>query len=379
MSMFHELMMKKKGMPSRYQEVEYIENTGTQYIDTGYVPNPNTEIETKLKVVEWATSSYGGVFGSRTSNHSADSFILCREGSNNNCRLEIDTNHYTIITNMNEGVDCLIKITATKFNCNGIDFNIDMSAIVPNGKNLYLFGTNENNHLETVYGSCHIRQYPFKISENGAIKRNFIPVYDTETQKYGMWESVQGKFYGNAGTGDFKGSIVGYTVVGSPTIVDGVVSGFSSANYLRAPDLPNYTKLERFVKFNTGTTTTNTRTIIGSSPYGSINLEATTNKIRTTIFVSPTYATMTLNTALLENTTYYYRDILENGTVKGYLYDSNMNLIEEKSSALGYDTGRYFIIGKTTNSERPFTNGSVYLNETYVKVDNKLWFNGQQA
>ena len=160
------------------------------------------------------------------------------------------------------------------------------------------------------------------------------------------------------------------TVVGSPTITDGVVSGFSASNYLQyIPKLPDYTKLERFVKFNTGAGTGSTRAIIGSSPYGSINLEVSTNKIRTTIFVSPNYATMTLDTPLLENTTYYYRDILENGTVKGYLYDSNMNLIESKTSALGYDTGRYFIIGKTTNSERPFTNGTVYLNETYIILD----------
>lgn len=29
----------KRGLPSEYQEVEYLESTGTQYIDTGVIPN----------------------------------------------------------------------------------------------------------------------------------------------------------------------------------------------------------------------------------------------------------------------------------------------------------------------------------------------------
>ena len=33
-------------LPSGYTQVEYIESTGTQYIDTGYIPNNNSEIET---------------------------------------------------------------------------------------------------------------------------------------------------------------------------------------------------------------------------------------------------------------------------------------------------------------------------------------------
>ena len=33
------------GLPLGYTEVEYLEGTGTQYIDTGYIPNNNSEIE----------------------------------------------------------------------------------------------------------------------------------------------------------------------------------------------------------------------------------------------------------------------------------------------------------------------------------------------
>ena len=35
-------------MPDEYQEVEYIESTGTQRINTGYIPKTNTKMELDL-------------------------------------------------------------------------------------------------------------------------------------------------------------------------------------------------------------------------------------------------------------------------------------------------------------------------------------------
>ena len=38
---------KSSRLPSEYQEVEYIESTGTQYIDTGLTPNGNYSFDIK--------------------------------------------------------------------------------------------------------------------------------------------------------------------------------------------------------------------------------------------------------------------------------------------------------------------------------------------
>ena len=46
--------------PDGYKEVEYIESTGTQYIDTGYIPKTNTKLE--------LTVSFSGTF-SPSENH----------------------------------------------------------------------------------------------------------------------------------------------------------------------------------------------------------------------------------------------------------------------------------------------------------------------
>ena len=47
MSVFRDLLMTMKnggGLPSDYQQVEYIQSSGTQYINTGFKPTGDTSI-----------------------------------------------------------------------------------------------------------------------------------------------------------------------------------------------------------------------------------------------------------------------------------------------------------------------------------------------
>ena len=49
---------KQGRLPSNYQEVEYIESTGTQYINTGLVGKTGYTIETDISFTQLATGSY---------------------------------------------------------------------------------------------------------------------------------------------------------------------------------------------------------------------------------------------------------------------------------------------------------------------------------
>ena len=66
-------------LPNEYQQVEYIESTGTQYIDTEYKPNQDTKIETKLEVVSKPTV-YGDLFGAREANTNQFHIIIRENG-----------------------------------------------------------------------------------------------------------------------------------------------------------------------------------------------------------------------------------------------------------------------------------------------------------
>ena len=51
------------------------------------------------------------------------------------------------------------------------------------------------------------KYYYFKVFVDGELVRSYVPVFDTTTAKYGLYDLVGRQFYGNDGTGDFTGPI----------------------------------------------------------------------------------------------------------------------------------------------------------------------------
>jgi len=60
-------------LPSEFQEVEYIESTGTQHIDTGVIPNQNTGFDiVYLSKDKIDSSDYGCIMGAREKSQSRE-------------------------------------------------------------------------------------------------------------------------------------------------------------------------------------------------------------------------------------------------------------------------------------------------------------------
>ena len=59
----NKLGLKAKKLPDEYKQVEYIESSGTQYIDTGFAPNKNTR--TVIDFMPTYSSGSLFIFGSR--------------------------------------------------------------------------------------------------------------------------------------------------------------------------------------------------------------------------------------------------------------------------------------------------------------------------
>ena len=65
-------------LPTEYQKIEYLETTGTQYIDTGYKATNNTMVESQFLM-----TSYGGfLYGSRDVLSSSDAHAFIQTGAN---------------------------------------------------------------------------------------------------------------------------------------------------------------------------------------------------------------------------------------------------------------------------------------------------------
>lgn len=177
-------------------------------------------------------------------------------------------------------------------------------------------------------------------------------------------------------------AIVGYTIVGTPTITDGVVSGFSSVNYLT---LPNYNQIvnsiEIVFKINQIPITITNNALICSlnSDFSFRSFVASTKKVQFSYTDINNTIKYVASTNTITNNTYCKFILNQSGA---FLYFSSNNLdwtLEysrtEKAKFSIINNGR---IGYLSNTYNMF-DGAIDLKETYIKVNDKLWFNGQQA
>lgn len=194
-------------LPNDYQEVEYIESTGTQYIDTG-ITNEKLDIDCKIKPTNSDTATYGFAFGYRTDsgvNHflcpikNASSYIFQYGNSTNGVQVGSSYNNvYTLFTNGN-------KITL-----NGTTTTVNEYTFTKYG-NIYLFALNQDGLLQTRPQN-KTQIYYFRMYQNGKLVRNFIPCYRRIDGEIGMYDTINDVFYFNQGTGNFtKGADVVHT------------------------------------------------------------------------------------------------------------------------------------------------------------------------
>ena len=181
-------------LPNGYTQVDYIQSSGAQYIDTGHILNENDVIDITYDYV-----SAGFVFGSRTSNTSNYTGIVNEDTGQYNIRMG-----NTIIYHNNTAPQGTIKVHIesgnTKIN-NEIVSTTNYGTNFFNG-NCYLFTMN-NNGRAFVGNFARNRIRYFKI--DGVIE--LVPCYRNSDNEVGMYDLINNVFYANAGTGTFtKGS-----------------------------------------------------------------------------------------------------------------------------------------------------------------------------
>lgn len=180
-------------LPSGYKRLAYIRSNGTQYIDTGFKPNQDTRVVAKVRCVVGTAANY--IFGARYALSQKNySFFASKNG------------HYAFIYNTKQ-VD--FDESANTDEPFVIDFNKNVATIGNNSVsgtyatftapvNLILFGVNSPDKI--IYGSSDFDTC--EVYDNGTLVRDYIAC-ETEDGEPGMWDDLNGEFYGNAGTGSF--------------------------------------------------------------------------------------------------------------------------------------------------------------------------------
>ena len=189
------------------RQLEYIESTGTQYIDTEFKPNNNTTLDIVAKfnrpctiaMARWSGSPNYDTYGFFVSNSVNENYAFVAYWGRYN------TNQWTKFYGYVNETKVRITLSPTKVKTNYLDSDaFDNEADITQGTyqstyNLYLFASNNIGSL-LAQGNCTI--YSAKIYDNGVFIRDYIPAYKDGSA--GMLDKANNVMYTNAGTGTFN-------------------------------------------------------------------------------------------------------------------------------------------------------------------------------
>ena len=210
-------------------ELEYIESTGTQYIDTGIKASKNLKVEADIDVS--AASGWVMILGDYTSGSyfswwRQNTTMYAYYGSNNKTLAELTGKRKYISNNTNNiwSIDTS-KITVTP---NSSDFSKD-------GNNLYLFSVNNGGN----YNKASMKLYSCKIYDNGTLVRDFIPARRISDGKAGLWDKVNLKFYTDENGGNFTAGTEKSAIAAIGTPIEYIQS--SGTQYIDSNFIPKAT------------------------------------------------------------------------------------------------------------------------------------------
>ena len=184
-----------------YTQLEYIESTGTQYIDTGVAgDNDNLIISIKYNLLKFAT--YRGFFGNYVDEATNCWRFLQSATDGDPFYHYISANTAasggTLSVSLQKNVINTLVINKDETVANGVAYPQKNNAKgTANNSNLMLF-------TQRADGTSCVTMllYSFTIADGGAIVRDFVPC-KTSDGEIGLWDKVNDRFYGSAGTGTF--------------------------------------------------------------------------------------------------------------------------------------------------------------------------------
>ena len=187
-------------LPDGYTEVEYIENTSSAYINTGFKPNQDTRIVAKMQCVTTTNSTLH--FGAGGWDLVNGMWLTYERGITGTLHVAWlgkttwstygngDYNIHTYDWNKNTLYKDEVLVGSSTYgtyqctNRLGIFTNLQNTDDRPNDDNVFLKG----------------RMYSFKIYDDGTLVRDLVPCINP-SNVVGAYDVVNGVFYGSARSG----------------------------------------------------------------------------------------------------------------------------------------------------------------------------------
>lgn len=190
---------------SEYTPLEYIENTSTSYINTGYTLK-SQKVKFELVFSQTSVSGHQSLFGAETVaprkftgvlyNSSPSLFIGTSEGIGVNLGGLDYTGKKMTLTLATDGNN-KFEVTYGDKKSNG-----SYSGKLCSEHEIYLLNNNIHNSKSTEQ-ICKAKVYSFKVYDNDELVRDMVPCLNKDNEP-GMLDLVYGVFYKNAGGGSFS-------------------------------------------------------------------------------------------------------------------------------------------------------------------------------
>lgn len=187
---------EQRNLPSGYTQVEYLESSGTQWIDLGYPIDGTISFNLKTRCL-----APGFVFGSR-SDYSNNVSSLNYDNVNNLFGIRMGNTIVYDSTSWTINTDYEIYISNGDIKINGTTVSTTAYGTSFYSGHAYLFTLN-NNGVPGVSSFNINRIYYFQMFKNGVLTQNLIPCRRNSDNVLGMYDTVTGNFLTNSGTGTF--------------------------------------------------------------------------------------------------------------------------------------------------------------------------------
>lgn len=185
---------EQRNLPTGYTQVEFLQSSGTQYIDTGIVPKTTLSAKIKYNVLQLTSQNNIAIFGSISSQVGMFAGVASEQPQYyiNSGAASLPDIPFAINTIREEEYinNAMIR--------SGVTYTTN--PINENNISMILFGRNTGTEATRIGG---LRIYYFTLYDNGILIQNLIPARRNSDSVLGMYDTVTDTFLTNAGTGTF--------------------------------------------------------------------------------------------------------------------------------------------------------------------------------
>ena len=194
-------------LPNYARRIEYLESTGTQYVDTGVCVGPLSRSETDVAVMDWDATTYAlsGVTETNGRHSFGKGYAGSSTGAGNASKLYfgLGAQNYTTSVSLSSlvGVRHVYWIDAPSATAGMDDSTFALTsagALASNTRPSFLLAQS----ISGVRGQMAARLYGCRYYVSGSPVRSFVPCRVGQTGY--LWDEVTGAFFGNSGTGNFN-------------------------------------------------------------------------------------------------------------------------------------------------------------------------------